>query len=348
MLKINEVAKKLGVSVATLRLWDGAGYLTATRTEGNHRRYDPEIVERFRKGERNPNKEKIDSWWWNEALNKLHEKAVRDAVSWYAELLGTVCNWSEMGGFTLEDSCLLYANQRNLEQRVDLGFFHSILGWCSFPYIVNCQPTSTPYGIIDYYRMRFRSTDQSLHMVHETEEYCASYYSEEDDNWWRQADSRQKKAHLEMIRNIDSSVIEDLINCAGTICDGINSKPRSVQPKIAEMFKIIDNKTQVKEPRWIICPPERHSIFGQEIKLLTPNLSMVCEDLDGAKVYMSRLINADTILIGTKSTTRFIGYSVMPFLMTGLDVNRDRYCMVVARRLLREGSQFYGAIKVTD
>ena len=40
LISINEVSKRLGVSISTLRRWDKAGVLVAERTPNGHRRYD--------------------------------------------------------------------------------------------------------------------------------------------------------------------------------------------------------------------------------------------------------------------------------------------------------------------
>lgn len=40
LISINEVSKRLGVSISTLRRWDKAGVLVAERTPKGHRRYD--------------------------------------------------------------------------------------------------------------------------------------------------------------------------------------------------------------------------------------------------------------------------------------------------------------------
>ncbi|STZ01555.1 DNA binding domain, excisionase family [Moraxella lacunata] len=40
LIGINEAAKRLGVSISTLRRWDETGVLVAERTPKGHRRYD--------------------------------------------------------------------------------------------------------------------------------------------------------------------------------------------------------------------------------------------------------------------------------------------------------------------
>ena len=50
LLPIGEAAKRLGVSVATLRVWDRQGLLKPTRTLGGHRRYSVADLERVRRG----------------------------------------------------------------------------------------------------------------------------------------------------------------------------------------------------------------------------------------------------------------------------------------------------------
>lgn len=47
MLSITKVAKLLGVTPKTLRIWDTEGKLTATKTNGNHRRYKLSDIQKF-------------------------------------------------------------------------------------------------------------------------------------------------------------------------------------------------------------------------------------------------------------------------------------------------------------
>lgn len=47
MLSIGEVSRVIGVTEKTLRIWDEIGKLKSERTEGGHRRYDPEAVRRL-------------------------------------------------------------------------------------------------------------------------------------------------------------------------------------------------------------------------------------------------------------------------------------------------------------
>lgn len=47
-LSIGEAARMLGVSVDTIRRWEGEGRIVSTRTPGNQRRFDLAEVERVR------------------------------------------------------------------------------------------------------------------------------------------------------------------------------------------------------------------------------------------------------------------------------------------------------------
>lgn len=46
-LTIGETARRLGVSVATIRRWESAGKITAVRTPGNQRRFPAAEVARI-------------------------------------------------------------------------------------------------------------------------------------------------------------------------------------------------------------------------------------------------------------------------------------------------------------
>ena len=50
LLSIGAAARRLGVSVNTLRRWDERGLITSTRTLGGQRRFLTEDVERLRSG----------------------------------------------------------------------------------------------------------------------------------------------------------------------------------------------------------------------------------------------------------------------------------------------------------
>lgn len=48
MLTISEAARRIGVSVTTLRKWADAGMIEAERLPGSgYRRFDPKVVESF-------------------------------------------------------------------------------------------------------------------------------------------------------------------------------------------------------------------------------------------------------------------------------------------------------------
>lgn len=48
LLTSTDVARLLGVTAATVKRWADGGLLACARTAGRHRRFDPEVVERFR------------------------------------------------------------------------------------------------------------------------------------------------------------------------------------------------------------------------------------------------------------------------------------------------------------
>lgn len=47
LLKINEAANYLNVSIDTLRKWDNNGKLKSIKTVGGHRRYDKDLLDEF-------------------------------------------------------------------------------------------------------------------------------------------------------------------------------------------------------------------------------------------------------------------------------------------------------------
>ncbi|MFN2347442.1 MAG: MerR family DNA-binding transcriptional regulator [Dermatophilaceae bacterium] len=49
-LTIGEAARRIGVSVDTLRRWEREERITSTRTPGNQRRYPAALVEQIREG----------------------------------------------------------------------------------------------------------------------------------------------------------------------------------------------------------------------------------------------------------------------------------------------------------
>ena len=48
LLPIGEVARSLGVTVATIRRWDSAGHIISVRTPGGQRRFSRSEIERLR------------------------------------------------------------------------------------------------------------------------------------------------------------------------------------------------------------------------------------------------------------------------------------------------------------
>jgi len=49
MIKIKEAAEILGISTKTLRNWEKEGKIKSYKTLGNHRRYEKEYIEKFKK-----------------------------------------------------------------------------------------------------------------------------------------------------------------------------------------------------------------------------------------------------------------------------------------------------------
>jgi excisionase family DNA binding protein len=48
LLPIGDVARALGVTVATVRRWDAAGHIVSVRTPGGQRRFTRSEIERLR------------------------------------------------------------------------------------------------------------------------------------------------------------------------------------------------------------------------------------------------------------------------------------------------------------
>ena len=108
LISIGGAAKRLGVSIQTLRAWDKSGYFKAVKTSGGHRKYRDLEIESFIRGNK-VEYEKVTTFECN-LTKTIHEAKRKEAYEQYkktpwAEYFKDVQAWPQ------EDIALLLKNQ---------------------------------------------------------------------------------------------------------------------------------------------------------------------------------------------------------------------------------------------
>lgn len=146
LLSIGEAAKLIGVCENTLRDWDEQGKLSATRTDGNHRRYTLEQVR-----------------GWLEEHNRP-EKVAAKKVAYGVDLTDLVERWSNKGELDSfaddekEAAAIIFENVRLQYSQGIIGYlltpeqalYIATNGWrqVRFRKMVNIQPMLGPTGLV--------------------------------------------------------------------------------------------------------------------------------------------------------------------------------------------------------
>ena len=176
---------------------------------------------------------------------------------------------------------------------------------------------------------------------------------------------------------IDREILSDLRNNAGTVAvwdfntalgDTIKERYESLYVKVVEISNVIARKTLRGGANWIVCSPEVASIFETATAGFAPDGS---EGFTGAlgvqyvgtvmkrwKLYKDPLAPSSSLLMGYKGDSYMdSGYFYCPYVpltSTPVIYDPDSLCprrgvMVrYGKKLLREGSKFYGRISIAN
>lgn len=322
-LSIKEVSKILGVSIQTLRNWDVMGYLKATRTVGGHRRYLSDDIRQFRVGK---GKCEVRSAWEICQLDKTIEATTKQA------LLDEQVK--SCGGFSKEQIALLLKNQKDCEDKVDVDLFYEIAAYFGSPYLFDTQVMIHPTTLVSYKAMRSERCVAC-------ETYSVVGMSYKENYFW---ETEKKEAFRKIAKDIDQHCIENCLNNAATV---IVSPSENIPESINEAINSIDSKTDTKEPKVVIYPPEIFNSIKSTIKL-NENLRKLSDDFneEDYEIFCSRLIPENKILVGTKSLNYFSGFMFCPYVIAC--ENKNIVMMRIGSILLHGGTKHYAAITVKD
>lgn len=329
-LTIYDAAQLLGVSIQTLRNWDESNYFSPSRTVGGHRRYLKSDIDEFIKGKK---RKQVVSCWEIEYIENAYNRALEEA--------GKDPRAKECGGFSKEEIGLLIKNQDNVHdedtKKLPIDLLYEIASSFSSPYLFHTCVLININTLVFYHRIRERSETGEKFIVCESEDVCSSTYKEDFSIFGE--DLLQK--YQEIVKNVDIDNIKAVINNAGTL---FKSEICDIESTIANAIDAIDEKTNTKEPKFVIFPPELMTYKGN-FKRLNDNLKIDMADR-GYKAYCSRLVPDNKIIVGIKSNNGFNGYAFCPFLLMCKETKKDKIMMMIGKKLLREGSKNYALITV--
>jgi len=375
---ITEAAEILGVSVSCLRNWDDLGILSPTlKTAGNHRRYKIADLEKFK-----AEKVKVStSYYINYILAKraqwVEECVARHIHGSSKEYAARVC-----GGFTEEEIACLMDNMctapdeltRKLVQ--DRELFFRIAGEWSAPHLFKVCPLKTPQETPPYRRPRYKENGE-VYQVIESEDLHTTILNApmECDFSITEHDDREEvfKAYKNMIREADQQYINDIRNNAGTILSIGNNDEEAIYKSINDMIDVIKKKTLDDGEFCLVVPPELAHIATSQYNPTTEKLNsnlkiaqtkyinyqIANSDEIGREltVYVSRMMPENEIIIILKGRNGNTGYMFAPHLLMFAetfvkpmslwqlqDETEIKYGAMIGRKLLREGSKFFGRI----
>jgi excisionase family DNA binding protein len=115
MLSVGEAARRLGVTPVTVQRWVDAGYLSALRTVGGHRRIPATEVRRLLADHRSVSEGGQVSFWLDQlftadvgAICEAMRRARRRKGAWYAVVEELIAAVSEIGGMWEAGECHVY------------------------------------------------------------------------------------------------------------------------------------------------------------------------------------------------------------------------------------------------
>lgn len=330
-MSVKEVAELLGVSIQTLHNWDQNGHLKASRTAGGHRRYTSEDVGKLLKEK----SYEVHFSWEGQHLNHLEKLSEKEGEK---DPRARVC-----GGFTAGQIGMMLQNldtahdDETLELSKNLDLFYDLMSSMVTPYLFDTRVIRNGNHLVSYMRMRGES------IVCEMEEVCASSYVE-NYNYCKDVE----EALRAIVKTIDEQTISDVIsNCGAYGLTAFND----IESVIEEVIEKIDEATGTKEPKFVISPPELvnwKTTRKADCVKLNDNLKLLTSEETNKpyNLYISRLMKDNEILVGVKSSSKFNGYVFCPYMMMCDDASRERAMMRAGKKLLREGSKFFGKIEV--
>lgn len=333
LMNVTEAAKALGVSIQTLRNWDQNGYLKASRTAGGHRRYSSDDISSFIEEA----KFDVGTCWETQHLVHLEELADQRGE---ADPRAKDC-----GGFTKEQIGCLLQNQdtvcdkRTVSLNENLDFFYELAASFSAPYLFETKVMPSYMHPMICHRIR-----KSGCIACDSESIYASMQVSLQDGWFYDytEEERIKVQFKQLVDRIDTQCIKDVMSDAR---HKVECEPAKIDETVDYVMQLIDEETKTNERKIVVKPPELVMPKEKFVKR-TDNLREGVQSKYRGE-YCSRLIPGDQILVGVKSPNKFNGYAFCPYILM-IERKSGEYGMLIGKKLLYDGGQYYGVITVKE
>jgi hypothetical protein len=277
-------------------------------------------------------------------------------------------NLSDCGKWTQEDMAVIFENQTLLHEiygtNPQLNLTKEMMLNFAAPYLVNSETMCYQLELGLYYRegdkskYHFELEDLCTRLkkitgIESNDEYCKYL----EDKWYlrKTPDSvdilrinpklKRPNNQLEIaITDIDFEIISDISNNAGY---RKTSKQDEIKKTINECLSVLEKKNFFGDnENWILISPEIASQLNiKENYGLTQNLNH-CGDYKNAKVYSTKLIPENRIILGFLSSKGFHGYSFKPYVLIAPGFEDGKLELKYAKKLYRGSAGHYATIEV--
>lgn len=348
ILAITQAAKALGVSPGTLREWEKNGLMRPSRTSGKHRRYDKSSIEQMRTN----GPPRSGKSWHLRMVDGIEKKRKQENFAKYGAFVRDFKIWEP------EDVATLISNSLLCQQYVDkvepstsmamINQINEIIYKTILPYIAKVSAATNFTGLILYERLRESSGFTRL--VEESEAIvCKHLYLDDIDSEVCPlfgAYAKNIKDIDKLIQYLEFEVLTDLIMNAGTLCrTGLS--PESNQLKLKEVCEMIDKKVHWKFTKWAVMDvatfDSMKDSFDHADYIGSNNFGrcFYIKEID-CYCYPYEAFKKDMILVGCKPHPKHYGYSFQ-FYLPLVEI-AGRSVSIYAKKLIREGSKYYGLI----
>lgn len=296
-------------------------------------------------------------WYLNFSKNKKDKFAKSCKDKWWDKHITGV------GAFKAEDVAVVLENTEEVHKMYDQQFnpndTKDILRNLIAPYLVHTEAMQNSNELVYYSRDRFR--DEKKTTVFESEDMCMvmvkfkleensvensilTFDSYSDAGLKRDVSTKGTSLVGETIQHINFEVISDLYNNCKQI---ISCKKSDLVKKIDTFF----TKLNLTGDLWIVTSSDLAQAYScsEKQKKIAIGFSKVgtfykCDEVE---VYESHFMPKNEILIGIKPNSQYKGYQFSPFVGP-IPNDNDSLDFAYGRKLMREGSSYYGKIKVED
>lgn len=270
---------------------------------------------------------------------------------------------SDCGKWTQEDLAVILENQTLIHEiyntNPQLDLVKKMLLNFAAPYLVHAETLLEPLELVLYYRKR-----ENDHITWEREDICtclSKFYLSEKININKLC-GKEIYFKFDLILNpkfkqsenwtktivdiLDFEVLSDITNNAKY---KIMCKPNKIKEKLNKCISILEEKNIFGDnENWIVTSPKiALKLNTREKSKLTQNLDY-CGNYNGTKVYSTKLIPEDRIILGFLSPSGIHSYCFKPYVLVGPTWNDGTLELKYAKKLFKEGSRNYATIKVEE